>query len=44
MKKVFIVRQSAVLPSDYSRPKEWREVIFFKWAMKEMTEEMESRA
>lgn len=32
MKKVFIVRQSAVLPSDYSRPKEWREVIFFKWA------------
>ena len=26
-KRVFIVRQSAVLPSDYNEPKEWREVI-----------------
>ena len=30
--RVFIIRQTAVVPSDYSEPKEWREVIFFKWA------------
>lgn len=32
MEKCFIVRHSAVLPSDYSNPKEWREVVFFRWA------------
>jgi hypothetical protein len=26
-KRIFIIRQSGVLPSDYNEPKEWREVI-----------------
>ena len=30
--KIFIIRQSAVLPSDENNPKEWREVIFYRWA------------
>ncbi len=32
MKNIFIVRHSAVVPSDYSKPKDWREVTFFKWS------------
>ena len=30
--KIFIIRQSAVLPSDENNPKEWREVILYRWA------------
>ena len=38
MKNIYIVRQSAVVPSDYSKPKDWREVVFFKWAKKRYPE------
>lgn len=32
--KVIIIRQSAVIPSDFNKPKDWREIYFFKWSRK----------
>ena len=33
-KKIYIIRQSAVLPSDFSKPKNWREIFLYKWSKK----------
>ena len=32
MKRIYIVRHSAVVPSDFGKPKDWREVTFLKWS------------
>lgn len=32
MKNVYIVRHSAVVPSDFSKPKDWREVTYYRWS------------
>lgn len=40
LKKVILIRQSGVLPSDYAKPKEWREVVFLRILQKNIDTEL----